>query len=279
MVDKDEDDIGAQVSSRLEELFGEEDEDESSGQKPDAAPESQQTRESGEVMHDEAQVVADEEPPRDQDSPLKNLKALVFGIDWEITDDGMRAFLREIRDLQTQYQQDKVLSTFLKLHETVGKYIKAKKGRAHPEAFKFVASVFRSFEEVIADPGMQESRKKKLLSREIRNFKNFKEKLAAQGKTVQEEPSAQKRADAAEFRDETDETSKTVVEHRQAESEPEEVRAEGGEGDEKPAAAAHGKTAEILENQEALDYIVAELKKTIKAEFNTIRQILKSLGA
>ncbi len=271
MTHKDEDDIGAQVSSRLEELFGEEDEDELSGQERSSAPEARQARQSAEVMHDETRGVADDEPPNDQGSPLKNLKALVFGIDWEITDDGMRAFLREIRDLQAQYQQDKVLSTFLKLHETVGKYIKAKKGRAHPEAFSFVASVFRSFEEVLTNPGMQESRKKKLLSQEIKNFKNFKEKLAAPGKTVQEELSAQKGAETAESRLET---SETIVEPRQAK--PEEVP---DEGDEKPAAAEKASTDAVLENQEALDYIVAELKKTIKAEFNTIRQILKTLGA
>ncbi|MFP4158266.1 MAG: hypothetical protein ACLFQ9_00815 [Desulfobacterales bacterium] len=275
MAHNDEDDIGAQVSSRLDELFGEEDEEdggEPSGQAPDAAPEDQQDPEPAELVHDEAMDGADDESPHEQDSPLKKLKALVFGIDWEITDDGMKAFLREIRDLQAQYQHDKVLSTFLKLHETVGKYIKAKKGRAHPEAFNFVASVFQSFEEVLTNPGMQESRKKKLLSREIRNFKNFKEKLAAPGKTGQGGPAELKGDGAAELRAETPET---VVEPRQ----PEEVPAERAEADEKPAAAAYGRTDAVLENQEALDYIVAELKKTIKAEFNTIRQILKNLGA
>lgn len=264
MTDKDEEDIGAQVSSRLEELFGEEDEDEFTGQQAGAPREDVQDRGSAGKMHDESQFDDHDSESGDQDSPLKNLKALVFGIDWEITDEGMKDFLQEIRDLQERYQHDKVLSTFLKLHESVGKYIRAKKSGAHPEAFKFVASVFRSFEKVLTSPEMKDSRKKRLLSEEITNFKNFKEKLAAaQGRNSPAEP-------AAESQLSVDPQPDSGFEQHQPQ--PEGAPEEATQGEEK-------RTASVLENQEAVDYIVAELKKTIKAEFHTIRQIIKNLGA
>lgn len=262
MTDKDEDDIGAQVSSRLEELFGEEDEDESTDQQSGAPPEAEQYRGSAGKMHDESQFSPDDAGSGDQDSPLKDLKALVFGIDWEITDEGMKDFLREIRNLQERYQHDKVLSAFLKLHESVGKYISAKKGSAHPEAFKFVASVFKSFEKVLTTPEMKDSRKKRLLSEEIRNFKDFKEKLAAaRGKNSPAEPAAHLSGDR-----------QPGAGFEQQQPEPEDSQGEENQGEEKQVAS-------VLENQEAVDYIVAELKKTIRAEFHTIRQIIKNLGA
>jgi hypothetical protein len=34
-----------------------------------------------------------------------------------------------------------------------------------------------------------------------------------------------------------------------------------------------------LESREAIDYIVEQIKKEIKAEFHTLRQIIKNLGA
>ena len=75
---EDDEGLGKEVSSRLEEMFGE---DEDAG-------------------FDE------------QNSPVRELRALVAGIDWEISDESMGAFLKEIRRLQGTYQDDKTLSMF-----------------------------------------------------------------------------------------------------------------------------------------------------------------------
>ncbi|MBS3809504.1 MAG: hypothetical protein KGY38_05055 [Desulfobacterales bacterium] len=240
MTRNDDDDIGAQVSSRLEEMFGEEDPEEEprsqgAGQKKDGGDE-----ENGQTGHPEPDTDFDTES-----SPLRNLKALVFGIDWEITDQSMKEFLEEVRNLQEKHQDDKILSTFLKLHESVGKYIRAKKARAHPDSIKFVTSVFQSFEKVLMTPDMPKSRKKQLLSEEIKKFKDFKEQVASRKKTEEPEPAAPEEPERKPY-------------------------AEAGTGE---------KAGPVLENQEALDYIVAELRETIKAEFRTLRQIIKNLGA
>lgn len=196
---EDDEGLGEEVSSRLEEMFGE-DEDAGFGE---------------------------------QNSPVRELRALVAGIDWEISDESMGAFLKEIRRLQKTYQDDKTLSMFLKLQESVGKYIKAKKAKAHPEAIGFVADVFKNFESVLARPEMPEKEKKRLLSADVKRFKEFKKRV------LSPEPA----------------------------------------GSQKVSGNTGGGPAAVLDNQEALDYIVEELRKTIKSELQVIQQIIKNLGA
>jgi hypothetical protein len=235
--------LGAEVSSRLDELFGDDN--------PKAAPVSKVSSAAVSVADDAritgrkaakpmAESAADDLP---EDSPIRNLKALVFSIDWEITDDTMVDFLTETQRLLGKYKNDKILTLFLKLHESIGKYIKAKKARAHPDAFKFVASVYKNFEKVLLSPGMKESQKKQLLSAEVNKFKDFKERVLL--REGAEEPAA------------TLAPARTPV----------------------PAARAAAGPSLSLESREAIDYIVEQLKKEIKAEFHTLRQLIKNLGA
>ncbi|MBS3754145.1 MAG: hypothetical protein KGY56_00425 [Desulfobacterales bacterium] len=305
MTHSDDDDIGAQVSSRLEELFGEDEPGEqeapqaevTGGQEAEKS-EAAGKKETGQQQQSQsrARQAADFETA---DSPLNELKALVFGIDWEINEESMVSFLKEVRQLQQQYGNDKIFSTFLKLHESVGKYIKAKKSRAHPDALKFVASVFTSFEKALLTPDMPRAQKKRLLAEEIRNFKDFKERVTSKKKSgepepaaaapaeekpaapAEEEPAAAAEAEPAAAAEETpvvmlEEESPPAAEQAPAmELGEESAAAVGGE----PIAAAEEKPAAVLQNQEVIDYIVAELRKTIQAEFRTLHQILKNLGA
>lgn len=196
----DDEGLGAEVNTRLDEMFGDEEDEE----------------------FDE------------KDSPVSDLKAMVAGIDWEISDESMGAFLKEVNSLQKRYQDDKNLSAFLKLQEAIGKYIKAKKAKAHPDAIRFVIDVFKNFETVLTRPDMSETEKRRLVLSDIQKFKEFKQRVLSKGVT--------------------------------------------GEQKNQPAVSP-GRPAAVLENQEALDYIVEELKKTIKSELQIIQQIIKNLGA
>ncbi|MGB9499452.1 MAG: hypothetical protein ACKVE4_06820 [Dissulfuribacterales bacterium] len=187
----------------------------------------------------------------DADSPVKALKVLVFSIDWEITDEIMVDFLKETRHLAKKYKNDKVLSIFLKLHESIGKYIKAKKVRAHPDSFKLIASVFKNFEKVLLSPGITEVQKKKLLSSEVKKFKAFKQRVILREETL--EPA------------ETGKMDIRVIDEVKPEVHVAEKAA--------PAVSLP------LGSKEAVEYILSELKKTIKTEFHTLRQIIKNLGA
>lgn len=196
----DDEGLGAEVNTRLDEMFGDEEDEE----------------------FDE------------KDSPVSDLKAMVAGIDWEISDESMGAFLNEVNSLQKRYQDDKNLSAFLKLQEAIGKYIKAKKAKAHPDAIRFVIDVFKNFETVLTRPDMSETEKRRLVSSDIQKFKEFKQRVLSKGVTGEQK---------------------------------------------NQTAVSPGRPAAVLENQEALDYIVEELKKTIKSELQIIQQIIKNLGA
>ena len=238
--------LGAEVSSRLDELFGE---DESSSATSSAAVSPRKTNASSDAaaVRKSADSSVSASSADDDKSPIKNLKALVFGIDWEINDEAMLAFLKETKLLQKKYANDKILLMFLKLHESIGKYIKARKAKAHPDAIKFVTSVFKSFEKVLMTPGMTELQKKRLLSGEVKKFKDFKERILSREQAIGE----------AE-----------IIEAEPAMA----TEARGNAPD-------RAKPALSLDSQEAINYIIEELRKTIKTEFHTILQIIKNLGA
>lgn len=242
MTTKEEDgSLGAEVSSRLDELFGDEDSEATPVSKGSsmAVSGADDSRVTGrKVAKPTAATVVDDD--LGEDSPIRNLKALVFSIDWEITDETMVDFLAETDRLLQIYKNDKILTLFLKLHESIGKYIKAKKARAHPDAMKFVASVYKNFEKVLLTPGMKENQKKQLLASEVNKFKDFKERILLRG-----EP-----------------TSEVAPERMAA-----------------PAVRSGVGPTLSLESKEAIEYIVEQLKKEIKAEFHTLRQIIKNLGA
>lgn len=243
MTTKDEDgSLGAEVSNRLDELFGDDD--------SEVTPVSTDSSDAVSVADGSKSRAKKSVKPRadnlgenlDADSPIRNLKALVFSIDWEITDETMVDFLAETNRLKRRYKDDQILSLFLKLHESIGKYIKAKKARAHPDSIKFVASVYKNFEKVLLSPKMKESQKKQLLSGEVKKFKDFKQRvLLRDGAGVPVEVSV-------------------------------------AASDVKVTQPASGAPMS-LESREAIDYIVEQIKKEIKAEFHTMRQIIKNLGA
>lgn len=229
--------LGAEVSDRLDALFGDDE-----GPAPVKPPEPEKSK-------NPLKKAASAAIESGDDSPISNLKALVFSIDWEISDATMVDFLKETKRLSEKYKNDQILSLFLKLHDSIGKYIKAKKARAHPDAIKFVASLYKSFEKVVLSPGMPEKQKKQILSTEVAKFKQFKERVLLK--------------DGAEAE---------VIEAREA---PVAAVAEA-RPESRPAAAG---APAALASKEALDYIVEQLKKEIKSEFATIRQIIKNLGA
>ena len=236
--------LGAEVSSRLDELFGDDD-SEVTPVSIDSSDAVSVAAESKSMAKKAAKPSLDTTADNlGEDSPIRNLKALVFSIDWEITDETMMDFLAEIKRLKQKYKDDKILLLFLKLHESIGKYIKAKKARAHPDAMKFVASVYKNFEKVFLAPGMKQSRKKQLLTAEVKKFKDFKQRVL--------------------LRESTGEPVNVV---------------ESAAGATAKATKPDSGVALSLETKEAIDYILEEIKKEIKAEFHTLRQIIKNLGA
>ncbi|MFY9940889.1 MAG: hypothetical protein WAK57_01835 [Desulfobacterales bacterium] len=112
-------------------------------------------------------------------SPLRDLRAIVLSIDWEITDEAMTRLIDQVDHLRQTYKDDRLLLVFLQLLRPLGKYIKANKSRCLPEAIQLLNSVYTNFEKVASAEDMPQEQKKKILMAEVARFKELKGQIAA----------------------------------------------------------------------------------------------------
>jgi len=193
--------------------------------------------------------------------PLKNLKAVLLSIDWEITDSTMDSLLNEIKNVEYVYSEDKILLTFLQLLGSIGRYVKANKGRAHPEATRVINSVYEALEKVALTEGMSRPEKEKMLLEEVAKFKKLKEQVVLR-KAEKKEPEVVEVSPAppAPSPEPSPERERIPATGIPAREEPEpEPRAEAR------FAAPH----------EAFAYALEEIKDVIRAEFRALRAEIK----
>ena len=147
MVDpKDIDTLSSELESRLDDLFGEND-----IQLPDAMDKDLK-----------------------EHYPLAELKNLILSIDWEITDEVLNSLLQQLEDLLLTYKHDKIVTTFLQILNSLGKYIRTHRSKANPKTFKILNSVFSSLDKVVLSKDMAESAKKKILRAEMNRYKDLR---------------------------------------------------------------------------------------------------------
>jgi len=179
-----------------------------------------------------------------QDSPLTNLNAILLSIEWEITDEILTGLIAEIERLKDIYQNDKILFSFLQLHGSVGKYINTRKVSAHPESIKLLNSVYHGLEKVVESPEMSAAEKKRLLAEEVENFKALKEQiLIAKREASQKIETKPSEATRLAVKTET-------VSPREPETKP---------------------------VSQDLVFVLEEIKKVIKGEFEALKAELQSL--
>jgi hypothetical protein len=111
-------------------------------------------------------------------SPIRELKAVILAIDWEINDEIMTGLIEQIGRLKEVFKKEKILLLFLQLLGSVGKYIKTRKANAHPDAIQLLNSVYTSFEKVFLSKGISKEEQKKILLFEVEKFNRLKEHLA-----------------------------------------------------------------------------------------------------
>jgi hypothetical protein len=223
----DEDSLSAELESRLDDLFGEDD-------KFSEGP------------------VADEGPT---DYPLGELKNLVLSIDWEITDEVLKKFIRQVNDLKSTYKDDKINLTFLQILGSLGEYIKTNRGKAHPKTFKILNSV-------VLSKDMQENEKKRILRDEMNNYKVLREQIS-HDKTAKIRKKAAKTEKPIKLKKQVKQLDAAVSRTPKVE---------------KPVKAS----GEVLPDREMSDAsysdeiarAVEEIKKFVQAEFKMLREEL-----
>ncbi len=125
----------------------------------------------------EESPLAFESVTADDSQPLLNLKAIVYGIDWEITERDLANLSKEVNVLEKKYQSSKAKMIFLQGIGSLGAYINLKRSDAHADAFKLLHSFFIGLEKVVVNdlPGLQE---KNILMPEVQKFNEFKAAIA-----------------------------------------------------------------------------------------------------
>jgi hypothetical protein len=114
----------------------------------------------------------------DPDTSLKALKSTILAIDWEITDDGLDAFIGQVNDLSEVCKQDRIKLTLLKLLKALGKYMRKRKSAAHPDSIKRIMAVYSALEEIVDNRGLTDLEKKKILREEVKQFEQLKQKIS-----------------------------------------------------------------------------------------------------
>jgi len=125
---------------------------------------------------------------------LLNLKAVVLGIDWEITDKDLEDLRQEVVYLEHRYAHSKPRLILLQGIGTLGAYIKLKKSDAHADSFKVLHYFYDCLEKMVATP-MSLEQEKEILFPAVKEFNAFKAQL---GKTVDPEAIARSRRERPE---------------------------------------------------------------------------------
>jgi hypothetical protein len=131
------------------------------------------------------------DPVGSEPASLEKLKSLVLSIDWEITESCLTDLIDETDTLLSQYQNDRFSHTLLRMLKAVGRYIRKRQARSHPDAIKRIMSVFASLEKLTGSLNLEEETRKGIVAKEISDFKKLKEQVECQRGASPPVPSAQ----------------------------------------------------------------------------------------
>jgi hypothetical protein len=217
--------LSDEVDSRLSDIFGD--------AKPGAAPEPS---------------------PEKGEEPLLELRATVLALDWEITDEGMERLIGQAEAIKGLHPEDRHVQTCCQLLISLGKYMKARRGSAHPDTARLVNSVFACLDKVLRSPGLKDQDRNRLVYKEIQSFKRLKEEIL-------------KGRQAA--------TVKRGVGVQGPKANP---QVDGGGDPKVGLARGSGKTVEPLHGElgQVLSRGLEELRAMVREELDALRQDLKS---
>jgi hypothetical protein len=128
-----------------------------------------------------------------QTYPLRELKSVILSIEWEISDEVMHRFLEEVARLKNSYNNDRIMSPFFKMLDSLGRYIKKYKAKANPGAVKVLNSVYAALERtLLSDDDLKATEKETILLEEVQRFKDLKRKIQAGRESGEERGRAEK---------------------------------------------------------------------------------------
>ena len=108
-----------------------------------------------------------------QKNVLTNLKAIVLGIDWEISDKELVRLSDEVNKLEQIFSESRAKLIFLQGIGALGNYIRSTKSNAHLNAFKLLHSFYNGLERIYNEV-LSRQQEKEILLAEVTKFNAFK---------------------------------------------------------------------------------------------------------
>lgn len=206
-------------------------------------------------------------------SLLSNMDSLMLTLDWEISDETMGSFLSEVASLKSSLSQDRLLASFLKILQSLGKYIQKRKGQTHPEAFTLLQSVYADFKNAVESEEIPAKQKKELLLKDIEKYNALKSKISETKSGRKNEPEGTSANDSGPERQQASETTGTdkVEASQEDESAAKSQEAEHAEAELNPQSEHLPALAD-----KSLIEAIEELKEVIRDEFRKLREDLKA---
>jgi pilus assembly protein FimV len=143
-----DDTFSAELESRLDELFREDD------------PPAKVAKPGAEASH-----------------PLTELKKIVLSIDWEITPEALDSFQEQVNLLKETYRRDQVVFSLLQILGVLGQHIQSSRSNAHPGTFTVLNSVFALLEDILNSPNMEGATKRRLLQAALQSYQKLRDKV------------------------------------------------------------------------------------------------------
>ncbi len=96
-----------------------------------------------------------------------------------ITDDTMAAFQRQLSQLGQEHKNTPAVPSFLKMMQSLGKYLGSKKDKAHTDSIPVLTSMANQLEKIITQPDLKKDETSRILFDELEKYKSLKHKITS----------------------------------------------------------------------------------------------------
>ena len=125
-------------------------------------------------------------------NPLYNLSKILLSIEWEVTDDILSKYLREIIQLRRLFRENIYLKCLLHLQYIYGKFIKTYPDKIPLKTYKILYNLHGCMKNISANKKLSDSEKKKIVKKEIHRYKNFRKYITTNNNILSQKKSFKK---------------------------------------------------------------------------------------
>jgi hypothetical protein len=110
---------------------------------------------------------------------LTELKKIIQSLNENITDEDIGAFQKQVSQLELQYETTPIVPSFLKMTQSLGKYLGSKKNNAHTDSIPVLNSIIEQLDKIITNPDLEKDETNRILSKELQKYKSLQNKIAS----------------------------------------------------------------------------------------------------